>query len=98
HDAMAEVPRERLIADMVGRELQDIYDYRTRDQGGMRLEARGLHSERLPAPLSFGVRGGEVLGFFGLVGAGRSELMRLLYGADRRRGGEVLLDGQPVSA
>jgi L-arabinose transport system ATP-binding protein len=37
-----------------------------------------------------------VLGFFGLVGAGRSELMRLLYGADPRRGGEVLLDGQKV--
>jgi len=97
HEVMAEVPRERLIADMVGRELQDIYDYRSREQGAMRLEARGLHSERLPTPLSFGVRGGEVLGFFGLVGAGRSELMRLLYGADHRRGGEVLLDGQPVS-
>jgi L-arabinose transport system ATP-binding protein len=87
HDVMAAVPRERLIADMVGRELQDIYDYRTRQHGPMRLEARGLHSERLPEPLSFAMRGGEVLGFFGLVGAGRSELMRLLYGADARRGG-----------
>ncbi|MFG6430696.1 L-arabinose ABC transporter ATP-binding protein AraG [Roseateles sp. LYH14W] len=97
HDVMAEVPRERLIADMVGRELQDIYDYRSRQHGPVRLEARGLHSARLPQPLSFAMRGGEVLGFFGLVGAGRSELMRLLYGADPRRGGEVLLDGQPVS-
>jgi len=97
HDVMADVPRERLISDMVGRELQDIYDYRTRQHGPMRLEARGLHSARLPEPLSFAMRGGEVLGFFGLVGAGRSELMRLLYGADPRRGGEVLLDGQTVS-
>ncbi|WP_457420751.1 L-arabinose ABC transporter ATP-binding protein AraG [Roseateles sp. P5_E7] len=97
HDVMADVPRERLISDMVGRELQDIYDYRTRQHGPMRLEARGLHSARLPQPLSFAMRGGEVLGFFGLVGAGRSELMRLLYGADPRRGGEVLLDGQKVS-
>jgi len=97
HDVMADVPRERLIADMVGRELQDIYDYRSRSHGPMRLEARGLHGERLPEPLSFTMRAGEVLGFFGLVGAGRSELMRLLYGADRRRGGEVLLDGRPVS-
>ncbi|MFG6465031.1 L-arabinose ABC transporter ATP-binding protein AraG [Roseateles sp. BYS87W] len=96
HDVMAQVPRERLIADMVGRELQDIYDYRPRAHGPVRLEARGLHSARLPAPLSFAVRGGEVLGFFGLVGAGRSELMRLLYGADARRGGEVLLDGHAV--
>ena len=98
HPVMAEVPRERLIADMVGRELQDIYDYRPRPLGPVRLQARGLHSARLPEPLSFQVRGGEVLGFFGLVGAGRSELMRLLYGADPRRGGEVLLDGQPVPA
>ena len=98
HGVMADVPRERLIADMVGRELQDIYDYRSRQQGPMRLEARGLHSARLPEPLSFAMRGGEVLGFFGLVGAGRSELMRLLYGADARRGGEVLLDGKAVSA
>jgi L-arabinose transport system ATP-binding protein len=98
HEVMARVPRERLIADMVGRELQDIYDYRTRPQGPVRLEARGLHSARLPEPLSFAMRGGEVLGFFGLVGAGRSELMRLIYGADARRGGEVLLDGDPVAA
>jgi len=97
HDVMADVPRERLISDMVGRELQDIYDYRSRQHGPVRLEARGLHSARLPQPLSFAMRGGEVLGFFGLVGAGRSELMRLLYGADARRGGEVLLDGQAVS-
>ena len=97
HDVMAQVPRERLIADMVGRELQDIYDYRARQHGPVRLEARGLRSARLPQPLSFAMRGGEVLGFFGLVGAGRSELMRLLYGADPRQGGEVLLDGQPVS-
>jgi L-arabinose transport system ATP-binding protein len=42
------------------------------------------------------VRGGEVLGFFGLVGAGRSELMRLLYGADKRSAGSVELDGAVV--
>ena len=47
-------------------------------------------------PQSFAVRGGEVLGFFGLVGAGRSELMRLLYNADRRSAGSVTLDGARV--
>ncbi|HEY1090398.1 MAG TPA: L-arabinose ABC transporter ATP-binding protein AraG [Burkholderiaceae bacterium] len=98
HPVMAEVSRERLIKDMVGRELQDIYDYRARPAGELRLQVRGLRSHALPHGLSFDVRGGEVLGFFGLVGAGRSELMRLLYGADRRIAGEVLLDGKPVSA
>jgi L-arabinose transport system ATP-binding protein len=96
HAVMADVPRERLISDMVGRDLHDIYDYRARPAGTERLQVKGLRSTRLPHGLSFEVRGGEVLGFFGLVGAGRSELMRLLYGADKRSGGEVVLDGAIV--
>jgi L-arabinose transport system ATP-binding protein len=95
---MAQVPRERLISDMVGRELSDIYDYRARTHGEARLQVRGLAGAHVEGELSFDVRGGEVLGFFGLVGAGRSELMRLLYGADKRSGGSVLLDGQEVNA
>jgi L-arabinose transport system ATP-binding protein len=96
HPVMAEVPRERLISDMVGRELSDIYDYRTRPLGAERLQVQGLDGHHVDGPQSFNVRGGEVLGFFGLVGAGRSELMRLLYNADARSAGSVLLDGQPV--
>ena len=96
HEVMDAVPRERLISDMVGRELQDIYDYRERPHGEARLQVRTLRGAALPEGASFEVRAGEVLGFFGLVGAGRSELMRLLYGADKRSGGEVLLDGVPV--
>ena len=98
HPVMAEVPRERLISDMVGRELSDIYDYRTRPLGEERLQIQGLDGAHVAGPQSFAVRGGEVLGFFGLVGAGRSELMRLLYNADARSAGNVLLDGQPVPA
>ncbi|MBV8603822.1 MAG: L-arabinose ABC transporter ATP-binding protein AraG [Pelomonas sp.] len=100
HPVMADVPRERLIADMVGRELSDIYDYRARPRGAPRLEVRGLRSA-VGGPIAegqdFSVHAGEVLGFFGLVGAGRSELMRLLYGADARAGGEVRLDGAAVA-
>ncbi|GAB3453694.1 L-arabinose ABC transporter ATP-binding protein AraG [Massilia terrae] len=98
HPVMAEVPRARLISDMVGRDVHDIYEYREREHGPERLVVRNLHGASLSQPNSFRVRAGEVLGFFGLVGAGRSELMRLLYGADRRAaGGEVLLDGQPLA-
>lgn len=96
HPRMAEVPRQQLIADMVGRELQDIYDYRPRPRGAVRLQVRALGGRRIPAPQGFEVHAGEVLGFFGLVGAGRSELMRLLVGADPADSGQVLLDGQPV--
>ncbi|QNM95712.1 L-arabinose ABC transporter ATP-binding protein AraG [Chitinimonas koreensis] len=96
HPAMAEVPRDTLIHDMVGREIRDIYPYRVRELTTPRLVVEGLAGPALAGPASFGVRGGEVLGFFGLVGAGRSELMRLLYGADRRSGGSVRLDGEPL--
>ena len=93
HPVMTEVSRDTLVCDMVGRELQDIYDYRPRPIGVERLKASGLRGRNQNNDCSFGVRGGEILGFFGLVGAGRSELMRLLYGADRRSAGSVELDG-----
>jgi len=97
HTAMADVPRERLVQDMVGRELKDIYGSRAADPNGAeRLTVRGLSGDKLPHPASFEVKAGEVLGFFGLVGAGRSELMRLVCGADRPRTGQVTLDGAPL--
>ena len=98
HPVMAEVTRERLIHDMVGRELSDIYDYRSRELGAVRLQINDLRAPHSEQTHKFEVRGGEVVGFFGLVGAGRSELMRLLYGADPRTGGTVLLDGIAVAA
>lgn len=92
HPVMADVSRERLISDMVGRELSDIYDYRVRPQGKARLRVQGVADG-----CDFDGHAGEVLGFFGLVGAGRSELMLKLYGAERH-GGTVLLDGAPLNA
>jgi L-arabinose transport system ATP-binding protein len=98
HPVMADVPRARLISDMVGREINDIYDYRTRALGATRLVVRGLRGASLREANGFEVRAGEVLGFFGLVGAGRSELMRLLYGADRRAAGaSMTLDGEAIA-
>jgi L-arabinose transport system ATP-binding protein len=97
HPVMAEVPRARLISDMVGRAVHDIYDYRERPRGPARLAVRALRGAGLPQPNSFEAHAGEVLGLFGLVGAGRSELMRLVYGAERRDGGSVELDGRALA-
>ncbi|GAC1607704.1 MAG: L-arabinose ABC transporter ATP-binding protein AraG [Aquirhabdus sp.] len=98
HKVMSEVPKEILISDMVGRELHDIYDYRARELGAERLVVKGLAGKKLPIGQDFSVHGGEVLGFFGLVGAGRSEMMRLLYGADQCSATAfVQLDGVNVS-
>jgi ABC-type sugar transport system ATPase subunit len=88
-----EVTRAWLIETMVGRELSHEFPPRRRSPGKVRLSARGLRRGKAVRDVSFDVRAGEVLGIAGLVGAGRTETMRLLFGADPRDGGEVLLDG-----
>jgi L-arabinose transport system ATP-binding protein len=99
HAVMEAVSHETLIRDMVGRELSDIYDYRSRAIGAPRLQVKNLAGAAISQAQSFDAHAGEVLGFFGLVGAGRTELMRLLYGADHRyRDAEVILDGIKIVA
>jgi ribose transport system ATP-binding protein len=81
---------------MVGRKVGQLYPERRRGNGTVVLEVRGVR--RLPdvKHASFEVRSGEVLGIGGLVGAGRSELLRAIYGVDDRDAGEVLVDGRRV--
>lgn len=97
HDNLEGVTRDQIVAEMVGRDISDIWNWRGRDLGEEWLRVDGLHGEALPNPASFTARKGEILGLFGLIGAGRSELMRLIYGADPIRGGTVTLDGVSFS-
>jgi L-arabinose transport system ATP-binding protein len=94
YSSLEGIGREALVRQMVGREISDIYGYRSRAHGNTRLSVEAITGRRLPRPASFSARRGEIVGFFGLVGAGRSELMRLIYGADKKRGGEIFLDGR----
>ncbi|SAK43039.1 L-arabinose transporter ATP-binding protein [Caballeronia catudaia] len=96
HLALADVPRDTLVQEMVGREISDIYGYRARELGDVRFSVKNVQGDALSAPASFEVKRGEIVGFFGLVGAGRSELMHLVYGADKKKDGDILLDGQPI--
>ena len=85
---------------MVGRDLSSFYT-KEHDPHGSRgpviLEVKGItDGGRRVKPASFQLHQGEVLGIAGLVGSGRTELARLIYGADPKAGGEVLLGGQPV--
>lgn len=92
----AEVTRENLITLMVGRELKQEYPRRDVPLGPPRLVVTNLRRGRAVRGLSFTVRRGEVLGLTGLVGAGRTETARLIFGADRRDAGDIQLDGRKL--
>lgn len=96
HETLAHVTRDALVSSMVGRELTNIYHYRPRPHAPGGLEVRALAGPRLRAPVSFQVARGEVVGFFGLVGAGRTELMRLICGATAPTAGEVRVRGATI--
>ncbi|TNF23168.1 MAG: ATP-binding cassette domain-containing protein, partial [Vibrionaceae bacterium] len=90
-DDLSQLTHDRLVELMVGREISDIYNYRSRELGlsGLRLE--NFQGPGLTAPVSLDIRQGEILGLFGLVGAGRTELTRLIFGAEKRTAGELYL-------
>jgi L-arabinose transport system ATP-binding protein len=93
---LAGFTRDKVVQRMVGRELANIYNYQPRPHAAPALAVENLLGPGLAAPCSFSAAAGEILGFFGLVGAGRSELMRLIFGATPIAAGRVLLAGQPV--
>jgi L-arabinose transport system ATP-binding protein len=98
HPSLVGVTRDQVVTEMVGREIADIWGFRTRDVGDVRLRVENISGEKLRQPVSFDARAGEIVGFFGLIGAGRSELMRLVYGADPRHTGSISVDGEVVRA
>ena len=98
HPSLENVTREQVVAEMVGREISNVWGWRARTVGDVRLKAEAIAGEKLVQPASFEARAGEILGFFGLIGAGRSELMRLVYGADMRSGGTINVDGHAIHA
>ena len=91
------VNRDELIEMMVGRRLEQEFPQRVRRPGSDRLVVRKLCRGRKVRDISFTIRRGEVLGLTGLVGAGRTEVARCLFGADRADSGAIELDGQPLT-
>ena len=95
-DDMSALTHDQLVTCMVGRDIEDIYDYRPREHGEVALKVDGLLGPGLREPVSFEVRKGEILGLFGLVGAGRTELFRLLSGLTRSSAGSLELCGESL--
>ncbi len=89
-----QMARGELIQMMVGRELQDEFPKRSAMIGTERLTVTGLRSGRAVRDVSFSVHAGEIVALTGLIGAGRTETARLIFGADRREAGEIRLDGR----
>ena len=94
--AIDKINRAQLISMMVGRALADEFPSRTTLPGEVRLKVERLRRGKVVCEVSFEVRRGEVLALTGLMGAGRTETARLLFGADPRDSGVVRLDGREL--
>jgi galactofuranose transport system ATP-binding protein len=100
---LSEVSRYELVSKMLGRELAEELSRRRADEtsehadGGPLLEAHDMRRGRALDGVSVSVRPGEIVGLAGLLGSGRTETARALFGADAVDAGEVRMDGEPVS-
>ncbi len=93
---IAKATTDRVVQMMVGRTLDDIFHKEPAAITAPVLEVRGLSRRGAVKDVGFTLRRGDILGFAGLVGAGRSETARLLFGADAKDSGEILVEGKPV--
>lgn len=92
----ASTPEEELVSLMVGRPLEDLYPHEQLDPGEVVLSVSNLGTAGRFKDISFEVRAGEVVGLAGLVGAGRTEVARAIFGADAYDEGSVSVDGDTV--
>lgn len=98
-----DLPRVQLVSKMLGKELDDLSGIRNKEDafcgavsGVPVIEAAQIVSSAGIKPFDFSIHKGEVNGFTGLLGSGRSECVRALFGADKTTGGTVMMDGKPV--
>jgi ABC-type sugar transport system ATPase subunit len=96
--AASEFPQDEIIAAMVGRRLAAYFPQVPALPAGapIRLAVRDLRRGGIVNDVSFAVHAGEIVGLAGLIGAGRTEILRAISGADAPSGGEILIDGSPV--
>ncbi len=92
-----ETTQSQIVQMMVGRSVDHIFPARNVQLGETVFEAKGLSHPTEFADISFAVRKGEILGFYGLVGAGRSEVMQAVFGMTTPSGGAMTLNGQPIA-
>lgn len=90
-----DVDKKQIVSMMIGRELKEFYPKEYAEIGDVVLDIKDLHSGKLVNGVSFHVRKGEILGLAGLVGAGRTESVLAMYGAEKVTSGSITIDGKP---
>ncbi len=93
----ADTTLDEIIAHMVGREITEKFPRVTCEKGKKVFEVKNLNAGRMVRDVSFELYEGEIVGFAGLMGAGRTETTRAIFGVDEKESGEVFLDGKKVS-
>ena len=96
----ADLTPDQVVTMMVGRELTDLFGGQAPggvNEGPVVLEVRGLNAGARVQDVSFHVRAGEIVGFAGLIGAGRTETAHAIFGSRARTSGEILVQGVPIS-
>ena len=93
---LAGIDESGIVRLMVGRDVSELFPQVPRQPGEVVLKVERLTGTRLPTAVDFTVRRGEILGFAGLVGAGRTETLRALFGLDATRAGSAWLDQHPL--
>ncbi len=96
-EEMSNMTEERLITAMVGRTLDNMFPKEFGEKGDVWLEVKNLNEAGVLHDVSFQARAGQITGFAGLVGAGRTETMRAIFGADPIDSGEIYIKGQKVT-
>ncbi len=97
---VSELPRVKLVAAMLGKEMNDLADIKGADSGkelgDLLYEGEGLSHKGTIKPFDFTIHKGEVVGLAGLLGSGRSELVRCIYGVDNSQTGSSRMEGKPL--
>ena len=91
---VGEITREDLITQIAGRKIGDMYPPKRQKFGEIAFEVKNFSEHGIYRDISFSVRRGEILGISGLVGAGRTEIMKVVFGAEKAQWGEIYVNGK----
>ncbi|WP_411335815.1 sugar ABC transporter ATP-binding protein [Ruminococcus gauvreauii] len=92
-----DLTKDQIITKMVGRQMKDVYPVKTAVPGEIVLELKNLNKKGSFENINLSLRKGEILGMAGLVGAGRTEVFRTVFGLDQLDSGEILYEGKPLN-